>query len=80
MKKIVLAIVATTVVASPAFAQKKHHVQPTQGLYLQQQTAPSWGAAAPSSPAVMVKGKPNTDPDPFIYNYLKRSYNEEGLG
>ena len=79
MQKIILAIAATAVVASPAFAQPKHHshaVRATRGLYMQ---APA-GGFAPSGPAIMVKGKPFTDPDESIYNYLIRTYREEGTG
>ena len=78
MQKIILAIAATAVVASPALAQPKHHshVHGTRGLYMQ---APA-GGFAPSSPAIMFKGKPYTDPDESIYNYLIRTYREEGTG
>ena len=41
------------------------------------------GAAQPQAqpePAMMNRGKPNTSPDPFINNYLKRSYVGTGQG
>jgi hypothetical protein len=87
MKKILLALAATAVVATPALAKPIHHhraVDPTRGLYMQ---APYQGQAPyglyaqpPSQPAIMFKGKPFTDPDPSIYNYLIRTYREEGTG
>jgi hypothetical protein len=84
MKKLVLAVTAVVIAASPALAAKKHsHRHGAQGLYMQSspdmRSAP-YGFGAPSSPAVMSRGKANTDTDPFIYYYLIRSYREEGLG
>jgi len=79
MKKLLMAITATLIAASPAFAtpvRKHQQPQSTKGLYLQ---------ADPESqdagkPAMMNRGLPNTSPDPFIYEYLIRSYRSNGQG
>ncbi len=79
MKKLVLAITVTLIAASPAFAKtvKKHkHAQPLPNQTLYMQAAPH----DTSKPAMMNRGMPNTAPDPFIYNYLIRSYVGTGQG
>jgi hypothetical protein len=77
MKKLLVAIGATLIVATPAFATtaKKKHPHHAQKLYMQ---APA--QQAQPEPAMMNRGKPNTSPDPFINNYLKRSYMGTGQG
>lgn len=79
MKKSVLAITVTLIAVSPAFAKtvKKHkHAQPLPNQTLYMQAAPY----DTSKPAMMNRGMPNTAPDPFIYNYLIRSYVGTGQG
>ena len=78
MKKLLVAIGATLIVVTPAFATttvKKKHPHHAQKLYMQ---APA--QQAQPEPAMMNRGKPNTSPDPFINNYLKRSYMGTGQG
>jgi hypothetical protein len=78
MKKILLAIAATAVLATPAFARL---AQPSAHAHFSHQTPaaqPQHGAA--NGPAIMFKGQPYTDPDPMIRNYLLRTYREEGTG
>ena len=81
MKKLLMAITATLIAASPAFAKPvKNHQQPqsTKGLYLQ--ANPESQDEDAGKPAMMNRGLPNTSPDPFIYEYLIRSYRSNGQG
>jgi hypothetical protein len=74
MKTLIVATAATLAVASPALAKTvKKHPHQTRTLYMQ---AP----VEHTEPAMMNRGMPNTSPDPFINNYLKRSYMGNGQG
>ena len=77
MKKLLMAIAVMLIAVSPAFAKPaKKHQQPqsTNGLYLQANPEDA------GAPAMINRGFPNIDPDPFIYEYLIRSYRSNGQG
>jgi hypothetical protein len=82
MLKTLLIASAIVIFASPAFAGSAQHrpARGIRGLFLQAEPSGVVVPTAPAAPAMIFRDQSYTDPDPFIYYYLIRSYRGNALG